>query len=140
MKERKFTGYIFLLIFTFTFTFALMQKKSNKRKNQGCTFLPTTVLFSAKQKELASLKQLFVFNAPKSTSASRQKSEANPPRNIVSLVLEKYNYTHHFLKTSTYMNTQKKRKHPPQLHKHIHQKENTPLNERSNVESGKSGL
>ena len=68
---------------SFTFSFALMQKKKiTKRKNQGCTFLPTPVLFSAKQKELASLKQLFVFNAPKSTSASRQKSEANPWRNI----------------------------------------------------------
>ena len=48
-----------------TFSFALMQKKKiTKRKNQGCTFLPTPALFSAKQKELASLKQLFVFNAP----------------------------------------------------------------------------
>ncbi len=99
-NKRNETKKIRRLLFylpIFTFTFALMQKKSNKRKNQGCTFLPTTVLFSAKQKELASLKQLFVFNAPKSTSASRQKSEADPPRNIVSLVLEKYNYTHHFL-------------------------------------------
>ena len=44
------------------------------------------MLFSAKQKELASLKQLFVFNAPKTTSASRQKSEANLGCNIASLV------------------------------------------------------
>ena len=64
----------------------MQKKKITKRKNQGCTFLPTPVLFSAKQKELASLKQLFVFNAPKSTSASRQKSEANPWRNIAWLV------------------------------------------------------
>ena len=54
-----------------------MQKKSNKRKNQGCTFWATPALFYAEQKELASLKQLFVLNAPKSTSASRPKSEAN---------------------------------------------------------------
>ena len=72
------TNFCLLRHVFFTFPFALMQKKSNKRKNQGYTFLPTTALFSAKQKELASLKQLFVFNAPKSTSASRQKSEANP--------------------------------------------------------------
>ena len=32
------------------------------------------------------VKQLFVLNAPKSTSASRQKSEANLGRNIASLV------------------------------------------------------
>ncbi|MBQ7349586.1 MAG: hypothetical protein IJW56_01710 [Bacteroides sp.] len=48
--------------------------------------MTTPVLFSAKQKELASLKQLFVFNAPKTTSASRQKSEANLGCNIASLV------------------------------------------------------
>jgi len=77
-----FFGFLYCFCFFFclllTFSFALMQKKKiTKRKNQGCTFLPTPVLFSAKQKELASLKQLFVFNAPKSTSASRQKSEAN---------------------------------------------------------------
>ena len=68
------------------FSFALMQKKSNKRKNQGCIFLATPALFSAKEKELATLKQLFLFNAPKSTSASRQKNEANHRRNIASLV------------------------------------------------------
>ena len=53
-------------------------KETKQRKFAVCTFLPTPALFSAKQKELASLKQLFVFNAPKSTSASRQKSEAGP--------------------------------------------------------------
>ena len=61
-----------------------------QRKFAVCTFLPTPALFSAKQKELASLKQLFVFYAPKSTFASRQKSEAGPfrffLRNIASLV------------------------------------------------------
>ena len=53
-------------------------KETKQRKFAVCTFLPTPALFSAKQKELASLKQLFVFYAPKSTSASRQKSEAGP--------------------------------------------------------------
>ena len=53
-------------------------KETKQRKFAVCTFLPTPALFSAKQKELATLKQLFVFHAPKSTSASRQKSEAGP--------------------------------------------------------------
>ena len=53
-------------------------KETKQRKFAGCTFLPTPALFSAKQKELATLKQLFVFYAPKSTSASRLKSEAGP--------------------------------------------------------------
>ena len=64
-------------------------KETKQRKFAGCTFLPTPALFSAKQKELATLKQLFVFYAPKSTSASRLKSEAGPFRlfrNIASLV------------------------------------------------------
>ena len=53
-------------------------KETKQRKFAVCTFLPTPALFSTKQKELASLKQLFVFYAPKSTSASRPKSEAGP--------------------------------------------------------------
>ena len=53
-------------------------KETKQRKFAVCTFLPTPALFSAKQKELASLKQLFVFHAPKSPCASRQKSEAGP--------------------------------------------------------------
>ena len=53
-------------------------KEMKQRKFAVCTFLPTPALFSAKQKELASIKQLFVFHAPKSTCASRQKSEAGP--------------------------------------------------------------
>ena len=58
-------NFFFLYYMILTFSFALMQKKKiTKRKNQGCTFLPTLALYSAKQKELASLKQLFVFNAP----------------------------------------------------------------------------
>ena len=53
--------------------FLLPEQKKNeaKRKFAVCIFLPTPALFSAKQKELATLKQLSVFNAPKSTSASR---------------------------------------------------------------------
>ena len=76
------------------FIFLLHEQKKNetKRKFAGCIFLPTPALFYAKQKELASLKQLFVFNAPKSTSASRQKKEAGIFRsgcilNIASLVV-----------------------------------------------------
>ena len=53
-------------------------KETKQRKFAVCTFCATPALFSAKQKELASLKQLFVFYAPKSTSASRPKSEAGP--------------------------------------------------------------
>jgi len=60
--EMKSISFCYMVL---TFSFALMQKKKiTKRKNQGCTFLPTPALYSAKQKELASLKQLFVFNAP----------------------------------------------------------------------------
>ena len=62
------------------FIFLLPEQKKNetKRKFAVCIFLPTPVLFSAKEKELATLKQLFLFNAPKSTYASRQKKEAGP--------------------------------------------------------------
>ena len=62
------------------FIFLLLEQKKNetKRKFAVCIFLPTPVLFSAKEKELAALKQLFLFNAPKSTCASRQKKEAGP--------------------------------------------------------------
>ena len=46
------------------FIFLLHEQKKNetKRKFAGCIFLPTPALFYAKQKELASLKQLFVLN------------------------------------------------------------------------------
>ena len=60
------------------FSFARTKEKRSKKKIRRLHFFPTPVLFSAKQKELATLKQLFVFNAPKSTSASRQKNEAGP--------------------------------------------------------------
>ena len=61
------------------------EKKRNKdellrtmseKNSPAAFFLPTPALFYAKQKELASLKQLFVFNAPKSTSALRPKNKA----------------------------------------------------------------
>ena len=79
---------LLFLYVAFTFSFDLMQKKKiTKRKNQGCTFWTTSASVSAKQKELASLKQLFVLNASTLTSTSRPKSEANhSSRNIASLV------------------------------------------------------
>ena len=69
-----------LFFVSIPFIFLLHEQKKNetKRKFAVCIFLPTPALFSAKQKELASLKQLFVFHAPKCTCASRQKSEAGP--------------------------------------------------------------
>ena len=53
-------------------------KETKQRKFAVCTFCATPASVSAKQKELASLKQLFVFHAPTLTSASRPKSEAGP--------------------------------------------------------------
>ena len=53
-------------------------KETKQRKFAVCTFGATPASVSAKQKELASLKQLFVFHAPTLTSASRPKSEAGP--------------------------------------------------------------
>ena len=58
MKKISFLLYYMIL----TFSFALMQKKKiTKRKNQGCTFLPTPALYSAKQKELAVAQTAFCF-------------------------------------------------------------------------------
>ena len=85
VKERLFFSAILQGIFI---SFA-RTKETKQRKFAVCTFWATPALFSAKQKELASLKQLFVFHAPKSTSASRPKSEAGPFCffcNIASLV------------------------------------------------------
>ena len=62
------------------------KEKVTKEKIKAAFFLATPALFSAKEKELASLRQLFLFNAPKSTYASRPKSEANLRCNIASLV------------------------------------------------------
>ena len=58
----------------FSFFFLTAERKTEtKRKTAGCTFLAIPSAVSAKQKELASLKQLFVFNAPTTSSISRQK-------------------------------------------------------------------
>ena len=67
-----------VLLLVFIFLLPEQKKNETKRKFAVCIFLPTPVLFSAKEKELAPLKQLFLFNAPKSTYASRQKKEAGP--------------------------------------------------------------
>ena len=61
-------------------------KETKQRKFAVCTFWATPASVSAKQKELASLKQLFVFNAPTLTSASRPKSEAGPLRFYATLL------------------------------------------------------
>jgi hypothetical protein len=54
---------------TFTFLFALMQKESDKEKNQGCTSGVTPQLLLAKAQKLASLKQSALLNAKSSRSA-----------------------------------------------------------------------
>ena len=74
------------LFFFVSFSFARTKETKQRRvvedlvrkKFAVCTFWATPASVSAKQKELASLKQLFVFNAPTLTSASRPKSEAGP--------------------------------------------------------------
>ena len=73
-----FTFFDQKLVLSFHFSFARTKEKRNKKKIRRLHFLPTPVLFSAKEKELAPLKQLFLFNAPKSTYALRQKKEAGP--------------------------------------------------------------
>ena len=70
--------FFFLCMYSIIFLLHEQKKNEAKRKFAVCIFFPTPVLFSAKQKELATLKQLFVLHAPKSTSASRQKNEAGP--------------------------------------------------------------
>ena len=90
LKRRKGLNALLLLMPQGLFISFARTKETKQRKFAVCTFCATPALFSAKQKELASLKQLFVFYAPKSTSASRPKSEAGPFRfflcNIASLV------------------------------------------------------
>ena len=76
-KDEK-SGFSFSKRGFFIFLLPEQKKNETKRKFAVCIFLPTPVLFSAKEKELATLKQLFLFNAPKSTYASRQKKEAGP--------------------------------------------------------------
>ena len=64
-------GFLFFLLnrcWAFLFPFVRTKEKETKRKSAVCTFLPTLLLFSTKQKELASLKQLFVFIPPTLTA------------------------------------------------------------------------
>ena len=65
------------------------QKKRNKENSPSALFGLLRQVFPLNKKNSLTLKQLFVFHAPKSTCASRQKSEAGPFRffrNIASLV------------------------------------------------------
>ena len=54
------------------------QKKRNKENSPSPLFCLLRHLSPLNKKNSLTLKQLFVFHAPKSTSASRQKSEAGP--------------------------------------------------------------
>ena len=56
------------------------QKKRNKENSPSALFCLLQCFSTLNKKNSLSLKQLFVFNAPKSTSALRQKSEAGPLR------------------------------------------------------------
>ena len=72
------------------FSFLLPElKKRNKENSPSPLFCLLWHLSPLNKKNSLTLKQLFVFHAPKSTSASRQKSEAGPYcffRNIATLV------------------------------------------------------
>ena len=70
---------IFLLNCRKGFSFLLPeQKKRNKENSPSALFVLLRHFSPLNKKNSLSLKQLFVFNAPKSTSASRPKSEAGP--------------------------------------------------------------
>ena len=56
------------------------EKKRNKENSPSALFYLLRYFSALNKKNSLSLKQLFVFNAPKSTSALRQKSEAGPLR------------------------------------------------------------
>jgi len=59
------------------FSFARTKEKRNKKENSPSAFFCLLRHFSPlNKKNSLTLKQLFVFNAPKSTYASRQKKEA----------------------------------------------------------------
>ena len=62
------------------------KEKVTKEKIKAALFWLLRHFSTLNKKNSLTLKQLFVFNAPKSTSASRQKSEAYIRRNIASLV------------------------------------------------------
>ena len=87
-------------------------KETKQRKSAGCTFWAIPKVVSAEQKELASLKQLFVLYAPSTSSISRPKSEAGIIRRNASLSV---GYFASLVKVYAF--------------------ENTHLNERSNVKS-----
>ena len=52
---------LFLCMFPFIFLLLEQKKNETKRKFAVCIFLPTPVLFSAKQKELAGAQTAFCF-------------------------------------------------------------------------------
>ena len=93
-------------------------KETKQRKFAVCTFWATPALFSAKQKELATLKQLFVFYAPKSTCASRPKSEAGPLRFYATLLRSLgcdvffFSFAHFFVIQSGAKRSEGSRVHP----------------------------
>ena len=63
------------------------KKKDNKKERLPSALFELFQHFSTLNKKLASLRQLFVFNAPKSTSALCSKNEAGHlGYNIASLV------------------------------------------------------
>ena len=62
------------------------KEKVTKEKIKAALFGLLRYFSPLKKKNSLTLKQLFLFNAPKSTSASRPKSEANLRCNIASLV------------------------------------------------------
>ena len=55
------------------------KEKVPKRKSQDCIFSATLFLRFAKEKELASLKQLFLFNATLRSFALRYENEVGMP-------------------------------------------------------------
>jgi hypothetical protein len=85
-------------IFLTAFFFSLDGKET---KGQGCIFYATTFFRFAKEKELAALKQLFLFNATLHLSALRYEYEAGPLSlgfvlaAGVSLLLS-YLFNHHY--------------------------------------------
>ena len=77
----------------FSFFFCPNKRKTKQKENSPSAFFCLLqYFFPLKKKNSLTLKQLFLFNAPKSTYASRQKKEAGPGcflgggNNIASLV------------------------------------------------------
>lgn len=79
MEKRGFWGFAFLLSLC-TFLFCLDAKeKVPKRKNQDCIFSATPLRNFRGQKELATLKQLFVLIRKSLRSALRCENEVGVP-------------------------------------------------------------